>query len=498
MKKHRSLDEILAELKERREFNAEIETAVSIRKLIEELAIERATTAKAEGLPLREQNIKLQIKRIEHEFRQRKELNNLIYRKEEVKYVHNEQIKIEKEKTKRTKKLLEKMFIKYDGEEATNLLKIIKKDRQYKMIESLKRIKAMSEIMEKNEWQACFIVATLQSKYSRNSKKWNNEMLTPKEANEHGTELWKIARRRIAKKLKAGTDFLAIRTVEPTKCACPHYNFVFIAELENLKIIKKIITKVFLIEENPNEYGAKENRLNINVSTGTEACDKIASYAAKYALKTFLEEHKTETQQFEAEAAKAWRACWKIRGISFCGFAKIGIWRAARKETRATKKDGTKIKRRENTIFNKLALEKDFVKFHFEYIKQKKNVKPIRVTKKDCYGELIKETIGYKVNNKLIQIKMEKARVFFGNQGGVALDESKPRGAAGAKGREYSPPRRKNRLLRLCMFAKKDKKVTNIRIYIKKLIQHRKKGAENRRKWSYKRKRPRNRQNLAQ
>jgi len=304
----------------------------------------------------------------------------------------------------KTAEQIAKNFLKTRGMLSTDCKKIVTLDTiaeisaQNHSYEKRGQIIAMAEIMEKNDWIASFAVITLPPRMHPNAKKWDGT--TPDQAHEWANTKWQQIRAIMSKKYDEGMDWMCLRTVEPHMDACPHYNLVTIGKTELIDEMNTLLHQKYLYENDcDNDTASEKKRITYNTETSRTACRKIASYASKYALKTYMpaEKHKTEKHANEYESCKTWRQNWSIRAFSFVGFAPSGIWR----ECRSYRYN----KSAELPLINH-AIKTEFTKFHFEYfdMKQKNKIEPIKTMVKNRYTETISKIIGHSFNEIIITI----------------------------------------------------------------------------------------------
>ena len=263
------------------------------------------------------------------------------------------------------------------------------------------QIMAMAEIMEENDWIASFAVISMPSKMHKNTGKngtpWNGTM--PDEAHQWANKKWQQIRAILSKEYDEGVDWMSLRTVEPHMDACPHYNLITIGTPELIERHRQLLYEKYLYDDDCDcDKASEKHRIIFNIETTRTACRQIASYASKYALKTYMpaDKHKTKEQAENYEACKTWRQNWSIRAFSFIGFAPSGIWR----ECRAYKYKTAELKLVEH------AKKTNFKEFHFEYfnMKQKHKIEPIKDMVKNKYKETINKIVGHCFQSTIITI----------------------------------------------------------------------------------------------
>ena len=282
------------------------------------------------------------------------------------------------------------------------------------------QIMAMSEIMKRNKWKAAFSVITLPPIKHPKSKKWDGT--TPDKSHQWANKKWQQIRAIMSKNHEEGEDWMCLRTVEPHKDACPHYNLVAVGSDEILEELKTLLKQKYLLDDDCyNDKKSEKIRIKFNKETDQKACRKIASYASKYAIKTYMpsHRHKTDEQANTYEACKAWRQSWNIRAFSFLGFAPSGLWKECR---------SCRYNKAAELPLVEHAITTNFTEFHFEYFNMKKQnkIRPIKIMVQNKYKETISKIIGHSFNEIIIteQDPKKKAQIITLE---VTLNLIKPR-----------------------------------------------------------------------
>ena len=348
--------------------------------------------------------------------------------------------------------IMKKRFVVASDDRLIPLNDIIKKSREFHTWETLHRLSALAPLMTQNGWQAAFFVQTLPSRFHSKTtvkngdkkflvpnKKWDGTM--PDDAHAWANNKHQNLRATLSQLgYEEGIDFMAVRTVEPHKDGTPHYNYVVIGDINFLDEFNRILHDKFRWSDDAdgNESGA-HRRIKVTFAHGEEACRKIVSYAAKYALKTYLPEdmHKTKEHKESHSRCKAWRQTWGIRAFSFMGYAPVTLWR----ECRSSRHAGADID------IVRYAQETNWVEFQNEFINiGKKNIKPIHEMRINKYNEKVKECIGHfiKETNIIIAERISRAQIVKVTSN-ITLIGSQPREAQpditdNPKHKKWHPP----------------------------------------------------------
>lgn len=379
----------------------------------------------------RECDLSLTLRRLRSKSRKRREAEMLLFRQVHL-YSSWRAERDSKQQAIRAESILSKRLLKTE-KGTIPLNEIAENSRVLHTWETLHRLSSLAEIMTNNNWQASFTVQTLPSRFHPKSKKWDGTM--PDEAHAWSNQKWSNVRATLSQRgYEEGLDFMVIRTVEPHKDGCPHYNLVAIGSIKFLKDFNKILHEKYLYAGNADgrEDGAKKRRLKVKFAKGKKACRKIVSYAAKYALKTYLPEemHKTKKHAKAHARALAWRQTWNIRAFSLIGFAPVSLWRECR----------SKHYGKADIDLVRYATETNWVSFQKEFFNiGKKNIKPIHEMRQNRFLEDVQACVGHfiKDTNKIIAERISKAIIVAKpndkKQGVITVIESKPRGESKSK-----------------------------------------------------------------
>jgi len=324
---------------------------------------------------------------------------------------------------KRSEKFLAQRYIVVNDKKFF-LNNIASKGTENKVYEALNRITALAKIATKNQWEAMFCVVTCPSRFHRASKKWDGS--TPQDAQKFLQQKWQRIRASMKKDFSEGVDYMGMRTAEPHKDACTHWNLIVTGTTEALERIEELILAHYLeaADTDPHEYGAAEQRIKISKAVGEVAVNKIAAYATKYAFKNYSKIHKTENQANEAHACLAWKQHWHLRAFSFFGFAPITVWRQCR--SKSYQHHSVK----ETKALVEAARNSDFVLFHELFLTLKKDLKPNYLRYKNKYGEEAKKLVGRAFNGVKFLVKNIFYEVFVDGKSYTCLKASKSSKAA--------------------------------------------------------------------
>jgi len=345
-----------------------------------------------------------------------------------------------REQETRANNILSKRFLVTSDGQRIPLNTIAEQGRVFHTYETLHRLSSLAQIMTEHDWKASFSVVTLPTRFHSVATNWNG--CTPDDSHSWANEKWRQIRAILSKRgYEEGLDWMAIRTVEPHKDATPHYNFVVIGDITFLNEFNNILHEKYLHapDADGGERGAFENRIKHKIAEGEEACNQIISYAAKYALKTYLPEemHRTEEHKQAHLGALAWRQTWNIRAFSLVGFAPISLWRECRSKHYAC----------DDLNIVKYAVETNWTAFQREFINiGKKHIKPLHEMRLNKYGEYIKNCIGHfiKETNSIIAERISKAQIIRCREKVTLIvsqpSESKPDVADDIKHEKWHPP----------------------------------------------------------
>lgn len=156
----------------------------------------------------------------------------------------------------------------------------------------------------------------------------------PDQAQDYLVKQWARCRALLA---KHGIKFYGLRVVEPHHDGTPHWHLILFYEKspENKNLMRWAFQTHFLMNDNPNELGAKKRRVtfeSIDPSKGT-AVGYIMKYIGKNidGIKGQLSDEADEYSEVLADRVEAWASCWGIRQFQQLGGHYISVWRELRR-----------------------------------------------------------------------------------------------------------------------------------------------------------------------
>lgn len=216
--------------------------------------------------------------------------------------------------------------------------------------ELMVRIKGLEELAKDAGEPALFVTATLPSRFhatrSRNGRRNPAyDGTTPQEAARLINHRWALIRSHLQRR---GIRCYGIRVMEPHHDSTPHAHFLIFAAVGAHETIRQAFKRYFLDNDCPDEPGAQRHRVTfkaIDYENGS-AVAYIAKYVAKnidgYQLdKTLYRDGDGNMRKAKgspasaAERVKAWASIWGVRQFQFFGTPAVGLWREARRLTKA-------------------------------------------------------------------------------------------------------------------------------------------------------------------
>lgn len=298
----------------------------------------------------RRQLRKVQIRSIEAEFVRL----GLVSKRTEV-YCSNFAFKVRIEQNRRNLKSLSEIVAKNEqtGQEF-ELSELSSKgvsNPAIRQAELMVRIRGFDDFAKQAGHAGVFVTLTCPSKYHANKtvrkdgKQITNPKYggyTPREAQNYLTKVWARIR---AKLHRDDIRVYGFRVAEPHGDGCPHWHMVLFSEHQNIDSIKQVFRK-YALEEDGDEAGAHEKRVDFMLVDGRGATGYLAKYISKNISKGM---HQVDfdfesglTGATSAERVQAWAACWGIRQFQQIGGAPVGIWRELRRveQENITENDG--------------------------------------------------------------------------------------------------------------------------------------------------------------
>jgi len=190
--------------------------------------------------------------------------------------------------------------------------------------------------------------------------------------------------------LKAGYDFIGLRSEEPHKDQTPHRHLVLFCGQEEWEIIESEFKHYFLTSDRPDERGAKRYRIEIDDRSDGD-WKKAINYSLKYTMKNTSKDNASQFEDSNNTAAscKAWRQDWGIRAFQFFGCGTKTVFRYCRSRSYSADIDMPIVK---------AAQSGDWATFIEEFYRLKGSIKAIKKEYENKYRETVKKVIGYKLD----------------------------------------------------------------------------------------------------
>jgi Bacteriophage replication gene A protein (GPA) len=223
-------------------------------------------------------------------------------------------------------------------------------------LELITRCKGFEAIAKAEGHEGVFITLTAPSRFHRMIKITNGDKvikiipnktyagLTPRDAQEYLSSVWARIQAKLSRnKIKP----YGFRIAEPHHDGTPHWHFLLFSSAANIQNIIGIFQE-YALKDSPDEKGAKEHRLKIelikkgiNEKTGQEY--SATGYLIKYICKNIdgygVDNRQTKGTEdwanknaFEvAEKIEAWSRTHRIRQFQQIGGASVTVWRELRR-----------------------------------------------------------------------------------------------------------------------------------------------------------------------
>lgn len=200
--------------------------------------------------------------------------------------------------------------------------------------ELMVRVKGTEEFSKMQGHSAWFYTITTPSKYHSHYKSGkpnpNYQKFTVKDASDYLNKQWQKARAQFDRE---NIKVYGLRVVEPHHDGTPHWHLMlFMPSHQSARVTQ--ILKDYALQEDANEYGAKENRFKaeeIREEKGS-AQDYIAKYICKNIDGEFIDIDKYGNDaKIAASRITAWASLFKIRQFQFFGLPSVSLWRQLRK-----------------------------------------------------------------------------------------------------------------------------------------------------------------------
>ncbi|MEO9945412.1 replication endonuclease [Paraglaciecola sp.] len=205
--------------------------------------------------------------------------------------------------------------------------------------ELMTRIRGFEDMSKEFGNSGIFVTLTCPSKYhnaysksGQRNPKWQS--LTPYDGQQYLCNTWAKIRAEFARK---GIRIYGLRIAEPQHDGTPHWHMMLFVEKHNVEEFKSIIEH-YALEEDGDEQGAKENRVDfkdIDPKKGS-ATGYIAKYVCKNIDGANLDKGVYgEDPIMAAQRVEAWASCWGIRQFQQIGGVSVTVWRELRRLKRA-------------------------------------------------------------------------------------------------------------------------------------------------------------------
>ena len=205
-----------------------------------------------------------------------------------------------------------------------------------KHAELMTRMSGFESLARSLDYAAVFITITCPSRFhavlenGRPNPKHDGS--TPREAQHHLVTAWAKCRAALHRRHIRPFGF---RVAEPHHDGCPHWHLLLFVPPDQESTLRDIIARYFLEQHDPDEAGARKNRVKfvaIDYTRGT-----AAGYIAKYVSKAIDGEHIEDGDHYgnsgrsAAERVKAWAAAHGLRQFQQIGGAPVTPWRELRR-----------------------------------------------------------------------------------------------------------------------------------------------------------------------
>ncbi|WP_312129363.1 replication endonuclease [Diaphorobacter nitroreducens] len=162
------------------------------------------------------------------------------------------------------------------------------------------------------------------------------ERLSPRDGQEYLARQWSRCRAAAA---RAGLEWYGFRIAEPQHDGTPHWHVLLFmprtAEgVDSWLLLKALVRRYFLDNENPNEPGAQKYRVDFEAIDWNRG--SAVGYVIKYISKN-IDGHGVGVDLFGNDAitssqrVRAWARTWRIRQFQQIGGAPVGVWRELRR-----------------------------------------------------------------------------------------------------------------------------------------------------------------------
>lgn len=204
-----------------------------------------------------------------------------------------------------------------------------------KHAELMTRMAGFESLARSIGYSAIFVTLTCPSRFhavlENGRRNLRHDGSIPRDAQRHLVTAF--ARLRAALHRRGIAPF-GFRVAEPHHDGTPHWHIVLFVAPEHLKTVRQLFTKYFLDQHDPDEHGARKNRVkfvDIDRNRGS-----AAGYIAKYITKGIDGEHLDADHygnggRTAAERVSAWAAAHSIRQFQQIGGPPVTIWRELRR-----------------------------------------------------------------------------------------------------------------------------------------------------------------------
>jgi hypothetical protein len=232
-----------------------------------------------------------------------------------------------------------------DGE-IYSLAQLIAKSVSNKVIrrgELMLRMRGMEEVAAEYSCAAEFAVVTAPSRFhavradGKENPNYDKEAC-PRDCQAYLAVQWQKCRSWLHRR---GVAFYGMRTVEAHQDGTPHWNLlVFIREASHVALWREAITRYFLLNESPDEPGARERRVRFEAIDAEKggATGYIAKYISKNVDGFGLDSDLAGDPILQTvQRVELWSKLWGIRQFQpIGGGASVTVWREMRRVDGAT------------------------------------------------------------------------------------------------------------------------------------------------------------------
>lgn len=195
--------------------------------------------------------------------------------------------------------------------------------------ELMTRARGMGETADRAGWACLLVTVTCPSRMHATPGNDRYDSTLPDAAQRYLTDVWARTRAAWA---RAGIVTHGLRTAEPHRDGTPHWHLVIWVPEPDCNAAYTVLRR-YALAESPDEPGAAEHRVSMQIADSAAAVAYIAKYVAKNIDGAHIDtDHASGLPATTGAArARAWASCWGIRQFQAWGQPPVGVWRELRR-----------------------------------------------------------------------------------------------------------------------------------------------------------------------